>query len=146
MLAKKVIMAVIGFVSLNILLAFINVIDLAILYSIFSYFQFLLAPLFTGVGYFFYILRLALPYICMYILICVFFNIQSYKTNSTIKLLKYTIDINAVKRNKFYIYLREYNYVLIILFNLFLLFIVFYAYISHKYIYLFSVIVFYASI
>ena len=143
---KSVIKAALGFLSLSFILFVIHVIDLAVLYSIFLYFQFLLAPLLTGVGFFFYILRLSLPYICMYILICLFFNIQSYRTNSTIKLLKYTIDINAAKKTKLYIYIRQYNYVLIIVLNLLLLFIVYYAYINNKYFYLLFVFLFYLSI
>ena len=143
---KKFVRTVIGFITLSGFLFIIQAIDFAILYSIFLYFQFLLAPLLTGFGHFLYILRLSLPYICMYILICLFFNIQSYRTSSTIKLLKYTIDVNAVRRHKLYIYLRQYNYVLIIAFNLILLFIVYYAYINHKYFYLLFIFLFYLSI
>ena len=143
---KNLIRAGVGLISLCFFFVIINVIDFAILYSVFLYFQFLLAPLLTGVGYLFYILRLSLPYIFMYILISLFFNIQLYKTNSTIKLFRYTVDINAVSKSKFYIYLRQYNYVLIILFNLLLLFIVYYAYINNKYFYLLFVFLFYLSI
>jgi len=140
---KNFIRAAAGFLGLSFVLFMIHAIDFAILYSIFLYFQFLLAPFMTGIGYLFYVVRLSIPYIFMYILVCLFFNIQTYKNNSTIKLLKYTIDINAVRRSKIYIYLRQYNYVLIILFNLFLLFIVYYAYVNNKYFYLLFIFLFY---
>jgi len=118
-------------------------IDFAVIYSIFLYFQFLVAPLLTAFGYLCYVVRLSIPYFFVYILICLFFNFTTYQKNSTIKLLKYTIDINAVKKSKIYIYLREYNYVLIILFNLLLLSIIYYSYMNNKYFYLLFIFLFY---
>lgn len=143
---KNFLRAVWGFCSLSLILFIIHFIDFAVLYSIFLYFQLLLAPFMTGIGYLFYVVRLSIPYICMYILICLFFNIQTYKNNSTIKFFKYTIDINAVRRSKIYIYFRQYNYVLVILLNLLLLFIVYYAYVNNKYFYLLFVFLFYLFI
>jgi hypothetical protein len=121
-------------------------VDFTVIYSLFLYFQFLVAPILTAVGYSYYVFRLSIPYIFIYILICSFFNIATYKKNSTIKLLKYTIDINAVRKSKAYIYLREYNYVLIIMFNFLLLFIIYYSYMNNKYLYLFFIFLFYLLI
>jgi hypothetical protein len=143
---KNIFKAATGFIGLTIIIIIINMIDFAVIYSIFLYFQFLLAPFMTGIGYLFYIVRLSIPYIFMYFLICVFFNIQTYRRNSTIKFLKYTIDVNAVKKLKLYIYIRQYNYVFIIAFNLALLFIVYYAYINNKYFYLLFIFLFYLFI
>jgi len=143
---KNIFKAATGFIGLTIIIIIINMIDFAVIYSIFLYFQFLLAPFMTGIGYLFYIARLSIPYIFMYFLICVFFNIQTYRRNSTIKFLKYTIDVNAVKKLKLYIYIRQYNYVFIIAFNLALLFIVYYAYINNKYFYLLFIFLFYLFI
>ena len=143
---KNIFRAVLGFLGLSIFFIIINMIDFAVIYSIFLYFQFLLAPFMTGIEYLFYIVRLSIPYIFMYFLICLFFNIQTYKKNSTIKIFKYTIDVNAVKRSKIYIYIRQYNYVFIIALNLILLFIVYYAYINNKYFYLLFVFLFYLFI
>ena len=62
--------AVIGFMVLCVIYCLINMIDLAVVYTIFLSFQFLLAPMFTAFGYFVAVIRLSLPYIFMYILIC----------------------------------------------------------------------------
>jgi len=69
---KNFIRAVLGFIGLCLVLFMIHVIDFAILYSIFLYFQFLLAPFMTGVGYLFYVVRLSIPYICMYFNLFIF--------------------------------------------------------------------------
>jgi len=143
---KRFIGAVIGFMSLCFFVAIINIVDYALIYAIFIYLQTLTAPFMVAVDYFFYVFRLSMPYIFMYILISIFFNLQLYKRNSTIKIFRYTIDINAVKKTKIYIYARQYNYILIIALNLFLLFIVYYAYINHKYFYLLFVFLFYVLI
>ena len=132
--------------SLCVFVAIINMVDYALIYAIFIYLQTLAAPFMVAVDYFFYVFRLSMPYIFMYILISIFFNLQLYKRNSTIKIFRYTIDINTVKRSKIYIYARQYNYILIIALNLFLLFIVYYAYINHKYFYLLFVFLFYVLI
>ena len=135
--------AVIGLFCLIVSYVVLHMIDFAVIYSIFLYFQFLVAPLLTAFGYLCYVVRLSIPYFFVYILICLFFNFTTYQKNSTIKLLKYTIDINAVKKSKIYIYLREYNYVLIILFNLLLLSIIYYSYMNNKYFYLLFIFLFY---
>ena len=121
-------------------------IDYAVFYDIFLYLQSLFSPFLIAVDYLFYVVRLSIPYIFMYILISIFFNLQSYKRNSTIKFLKYTIDINVVKNSKIYIYAHQYNYILIIAFNLFLLFMIYYSYINYKYIYLLFILLFYVCI
>lgn len=143
---KNILRAVIGFIWLSIFFVIIHMIDFAVMYSIFLYIQFLLAPFMTGIGYLFYVVRSSIPYIFMYFLICLFFNIQTYRRNSTIKIFKYTIDVNAVKKSKIYIYIRQYNYVFIIALNLILLFIVYYAYMNNKYFYLLFVFLFYLFI
>ena len=146
MAKKKFIWAVIGFMSICVFFVIINIIDFALIYAIFLYVQTLLAPFILAVDYLFYVVRLSIPYFFMYILICIFFNLQFYKRNSTIRFLRYTIDINTVKKTKMYIYVRQYNYILIIALNLFLLFIVYYSYINHKYFYLLFVMLFYVFI
>jgi len=143
---RNIIAAALGFLCITLLYIFLHMVDLTIIYSLFLYFQFLVAPLLTAVGYLYYVVRLSIPYIFIYILICTFFNIATYKKNYTIKILKYTIDINAVKKSKAYIYLREYNYVLIILFNFLLLFIIYYSYMNNKYLYLLFIFLFYLLI
>jgi hypothetical protein len=143
---KRFIRAVAGFMSLCVFFAIINIVDYALIYAIFIYLQTLAAPFMVAIDYFFYVFRLSMPYIFMYMLISIFFNLQLYKRNSTIKIFKYIIDINTVKRSKIYIYARQYNYILIIALNLFLLFIVYYAYINHKYFYLLFVFLFYVLI
>jgi len=146
MAKKRFIRAVIGFMSLCVFYAIINIFDFALIYAIFLYFQSLVAPFIVAVDYLFYVVRLSIPYIFMYILISIFFNLQTFKRNSTIKIFKYTVDMNAVKKTKMYVYARQYNYILIIALNLFLLFIVYYAYINHKYFYLLFVMLFYVLI
>jgi hypothetical protein len=136
--------AVIGFLCLTVLSAALHIIDLALIYSIFLYFQFLMAPLLTAIDYLCYVVRLSIPYVFVYILICSFFNIPKYKKNSmTIKFLKYTIDLNVVAKSNIYIYLREYNYVFIYLFNFLLLFIIYYSYMNNKYFYILFIFLFY---
>jgi hypothetical protein len=117
-------------------------IDLAIVYTIFLSFQFLLAPMFIAFGYFVAVIRLSLPYILMYILICIFINLP-YRKNYTIKFLKYSIDIKAAQNTKIYIYLSQYNYIIIFSINFLILFIIYYSYINNKYFYLFFIFLFY---
>ena len=123
----------------------LNIIDLTIIYSIFMYFQFLAAPLSTAAGYLGYVIRMSIPYVFMYFLVCIFLNIHS-RDRFTIKFLKYSIDFNVVKSTVFFIYLREYSYFFIILVNLILLFVVYYAFIYNKYFYLIFVFLFYLLI
>src|SRR3982751_1601933 len=133
---RNFIRAVIGFIMLCVIYFLINMIDLAIVYTIFLSFQFLLAPMFIAFGYFVAVIRLSLPYILMYILICIFINLP-YRKNYTIKFLKYSIDIKAAQNTKIYIYLSQYNYIIIFSINFLILFIIYYSYINNKYFNLF---------
>jgi hypothetical protein len=143
---RNIFMAIIGLLLFVIVYAALHLIDFALVYSIFLYFQFLVAPFLTAIGYLCHVIRLSIPYIFIYFLICLFFNITTYKTNSTIKFLKYTININKAKKSKIYIYLREYSYVLIIMFNFLLLFIIYYSYINNSYFYILIILLFYILI
>jgi len=62
-------MAVLGLLSLILLYIILHMIDFALIYSIFIYIQFLMAPLLTAIGYLFYVIRFSIPYIFVYILI-----------------------------------------------------------------------------
>jgi len=123
----NIIRAVIGFLLLCLIYLVINVLDFAVIYTVFLSFQFLLAPFFTAFGYFIAVIRLSLPYIFMYILICIFINLP-YRKNYTIKFLKYSIDMNAAQNTKLYIYLKQYNYIIIFSINFLILFIIYYSY------------------
>ena len=83
---KRFIRAVAGFMILCVFVAIINIVDYALIYAIFIYIQALVAPFMIAVDYFVYVVRLSIPYIFMYILISLFFNLQTYKRNSTIKI------------------------------------------------------------
>src|ERR1043165_3965569 len=113
---RSTIVAVIGLIVLSVVYIVLNMIDLAVVYTIFLSFQFLLAPMFTAFGYFVAVIRLSLPYIFMYILICIFINLP-HRKNYTIKFLKYSIDINVVQNTELYVYLSQYNYIIIFLIN-----------------------------
>src|SRR4051794_29607045 len=100
MAKKRYIRAVVGFMTLCGFFVIINFIDFALIYAIFLYIQSLLAPFMIAIDYLFHVVRLSIPYFFMYILISIFFNLQYYKKNSTIRFFRYTININTVKKTK----------------------------------------------
>ena len=43
-----------------------------------------ITPLLTAIGYLFYLIRLTIPYMLMYMLACIFLNLPAYKKRNII--------------------------------------------------------------